>query len=113
MNKTINIAGKTDMIFNASLALALSRMFPIMGNTIETDSIPAPPMIESPKAPLSGIYSATNDSIVGQKNVMPTAKMAAAKKVMDPLVSVNNQSPKNAKTAENSNIPSGLSLCAT
>ena len=48
------------------------------GSTIETENIPIPPINESPNAPVSGKFSATNANIVGQKKQMPIAKTPAA-----------------------------------
>lgn len=110
MKATIKIAGNMDIVLSASIALALSIKLPITGKTTDTESIPAPPIIDNPKAPVSGRYSATKPSIVGQKNVTPTAKTAAAAKVIPPLVIVNNQSPINVNTAENNSIPAGCNL---
>lgn len=110
MNAAIKIAGKIDIVRNASMALASSINFPMSGKTTETDNIPAPPIIDNPNAPVSGRYSATKPSIVGQKKVTPTAKTAAAANVIPPLVIVNNQSPIKVKIAENKSIPAGCNL---
>ena len=110
INAAIKIAGNIDMVLSASCALASSINFPIIGNTIDTDSIPKPPIIDKPKAPVSGKYSATNPNMVGQKKVTPTAKTAAAAKIIPPEVMVSNHNPIKVKMAENNNIPDGLNL---
>lgn len=63
-----------------AFAFALSSHFPITGKINETENIPAPPINESPNAPVFGKYSDTNPSIVGQKKQMPIANMAAEPK---------------------------------
>ncbi len=40
---------------------------PITGKTMATDKNPSPPIKESPRAPLSGIFSEMNPIMVGQK----------------------------------------------
>jgi hypothetical protein len=59
-------------------AFALSYHPPIMGRIREVENIPAPPISESPNAPVFGVYSDTNPSMVGQKKQIPTAKTMAA-----------------------------------
>ena len=57
---------------------ALSNHEPITGNMNDTDSMPAPPINDKPRAPVSGIVSDTKPSMVGQKKQMPEAKTNAA-----------------------------------
>src|SRR6056297_1977228 len=104
------MAGKIDIVRSASWGLALSIRLPIIGSTIETESIPAAPIMDKPKAPVSGRYSATKPSIVGQKKVTPIAKTPAAKNVVEPLVIVNNQRPINVNIAEKRSVPDGCNL---
>lgn len=80
---------------------------------MDTDSIPAPPIIESPNAPASGRYSATKPSIVDQKKVTPTANKVAATNVIPPEVIISIHKPASVKIAEYKSIPEGFSLCTT
>ena len=89
----------------ASVPTAVSRIRPIIGMTTDTDNIPTPPIIESPKAPLCGKFSAMNASVVGQKKVMPTAKTAAATKTKGPDALASKCRPANENIAENQSIP--------
>ena len=72
------------IVRSASAPDALSSMRPMIGSTKDTDSIPRPPMIERPSAPLSGRRSEISASVVGQKKVTPTAKTAAAMNTKPP-----------------------------
>src|SRR5215831_11653051 len=63
-----------------AVCFALSNHFPMIGNTRETENIPAPPINDNPNAPVFGKYSDTNPSIVGQKKQIPAANTAAAPK---------------------------------
>jgi hypothetical protein len=67
INATIRIAGRMDMYDSVVCGPAVSIDLPMIGSTSDVATIPAPPMMESPNAPLLGMYSATNPSIVGQK----------------------------------------------
>ena len=68
------------MVRMASVPTELSRILPITANTAATESVPNPPMMDRPNAPLCGNVSDTNASVVGQNNVTPTANIAAATK---------------------------------
>ncbi len=72
------------MVRMASVPTALSSILPMIGNIIEPDSAPNPPMMDKPNAPLCGRFSDTNASVVGQNKVMPTANIAAATKTNEP-----------------------------
>ena len=56
----------------------------MMGSTMEVESIPSPPMTDDQSTAFRDVLG-DKDSIVSQKKVMPTAKTAAATKVMAPL----------------------------
>ena len=92
-----------------ALAWKLSYQCPIMGTMREVENIPAPPIIERPSAPVSGRYSDTKPSIVGQKKQTPNAKTKAAAKAAGPLTMLNNISPIPANSEEKINMPFGLS----
>src|SRR5665647_2377533 len=74
-------------------ALKPSYQCPIIGTMRDVENMPAPPIIERPSAPVSGRYSDTNPSIVGQKKQTPSAKTKAAAKAAGPLTMLNNISP--------------------
>ena len=61
-------------------ALNWSYHLPIIGIASEDENMPAPPINDKPKAPVSGRYSDTKPSIVGQKKQIPAAKTNAAPK---------------------------------
>src|SRR5579863_3606285 len=90
-------------------AFALSNHFPIRGRTREVENMPAPPISDSPRAPVFGRYSDTNPSMVGQKKQIPAAKTSAAPKALAPLALLSNTRPIAAKMAEKINIPFGFS----
>jgi len=93
------------MVWITCIPFELSRNRPITGSTIETDKLPSPPIIESPKAPLSGMFSEINASVVGQKKVTPMAKTPAAIKINIPDALARSCNPINENNAENHNIP--------
>ena len=66
-NPMIKIIGNTPILCKAIFSLFSSIILPITGRNIATDTIPAPPKRDSPRAPLFGIYSAMKPNIVGQK----------------------------------------------
>ena len=80
----------------------------MIGSTMDTDSMPSPPMIDRPSAPLSGSRSEMSASVVGQKNVIPTANTAAATNTKLPDAFASSCSPMNEKIAENHSIPGVL-----
>src|SRR5580658_816450 len=88
---------------------ALSYHFPIRGRINDVENMPAPPISDSPRAPVRGRYSDTNPSMVGQKKQIPTAKTSAAPKAPAPLALLSNTRPIAAKTAEKINMPFGFS----
>ena len=92
----------------ASVPAVLSRILPIMGNAAATDSVPNPPMMDRPNAPLCGKFSDINASVVGQKKVTPTANIAAATNTNGPEAVASNCMPRNENIAENHNIPTVL-----
>ena len=47
---------------NSEPVVLASINLPICGKTKETDNIPAPPINDKPKAPLSGIFSETKEA---------------------------------------------------
>jgi len=59
--------GNTDMFRNVIWGPAVSIDLPIIGNTIEVATKPAPPRMDIPNAPLLGMYSEATPIIVGQK----------------------------------------------
>ena len=61
------IAGKTAMLRNVIGDPAVPIDSPIIGNTIDVATNPAPPRIDIPSAPVFGVYSAAEPIIVGQK----------------------------------------------
>src|SRR5690606_10078545 len=84
INKTISINGKVNIFDRVSCPAAnsncepvkpaaacsdveISIHLPIIGWKIEVESIPTPPTIDIPKAPLKGTRCATAPIIVGQK----------------------------------------------
>src|SRR6186713_819886 len=81
-------------------ALKLSYHFPIKGRINETENMPAPPISDSPRAPVLGRYSDTKPSIVGQKKQMPDAKTSAAPKAPYPLALLSSTRPMAASPAE-------------
>ena len=64
---TIKMIGRTDMLRNVICGPAVSMDFPMIGNTMEVATKPAPPRIDIPSAPLRGIYSEATPIMVGQK----------------------------------------------
>src|SRR6185503_15441512 len=85
----------------------------IMGTTSEVENIPAPPIMESPRAPVLGRYSETKPNIVGQKKQTPSAKTKAAPNAASPLTILNKINPIPANNDENINIPFGFIRCTT
>src|SRR6478735_5517347 len=71
-------AFETSLPAATAAPFALSNQLPIIGNTNDTENIPAPPINDNPNAPVFGKYSDTKPSIVGQKKQIPAAKTAAA-----------------------------------
>ena len=67
MKRTTRIAGKMTINCNVCCGPAVSIDLPIIGNTMEVATIPAPPITDNPSAPLFGTYSEMNPSMVGQK----------------------------------------------
>src|SRR5579863_10093557 len=90
-------------------AFALSNHFPITGRINEVENMPAPPISDSPRAPVLGRYSETNPSMVGQKKQIPAAKTSAAAKAPAPLALLSNTRPIAAKSAEKISMPFGFS----
>lgn len=62
-----NIPGSIAMLRSVSCGPSVEIERPMIGSTIDVATIPAPPRIDNPNAPLFGMYSATNPNIVGQK----------------------------------------------
>ena len=74
------MAGKTAVYLSISWPLAPASVNnPVIGRKMDVDNIPAPPKIDNPRAPLSGILSETKPSIVGQKKQTPIANTVAAR----------------------------------
>jgi len=96
----------------ASVPIAVSSIRPMIGRTTDTESIPSPPIMDSPNAPLCGRFSEINASVVGQKKVMPIANTAAATNTNEPDALASNCSPANEKIAENQSIPAVLIFAA-
>ena len=72
-------SGSTPVIAAAvAFSRALSIQLPITGFHKLSANIPAPPIIDIPRAPLSGMFSATKPTMVGQKYITPIANNMAA-----------------------------------
>ena len=65
---TISMPGSKAILYKVSdPEVSISITNPIAQRTIATENIPNQPNKDNPRAPLLGIFSATKDSIVGQK----------------------------------------------
>ena len=67
MKAIIKIIGNIDIFRRVICGPAVSIDLPMIGNTIDVATNPAPPKIDIPKAPLFGTYSDATPIIVGQK----------------------------------------------
>ena len=61
------IAGSIDIFLKVNAGPAVSIDLPIIGNTIDVATKPAPPRIDIPNAPDFGTYSDATPIMVGQK----------------------------------------------
>ena len=93
------------IVLITSLPEVLSSRRPIKGKTRETENIPSPPINDKPNAPLSGMFSDIYANVVGQKNVIPIAKIPADKNMNIPDENESNCKPAKEKIEENNNIP--------
>src|SRR5436190_14453973 len=72
------------------------------------DNMPMPPIIEMAMAPVRGKRSEATASMVGQKNVLPTAYTASARKAtVIEVMRLARFSPMQARTAQVSRMPTG------
>ena len=99
----------TEVPSGIAFAMPASYQRPMTGSTKPALSMPAPPMIARPRAPVFGKRSFTKPSIVGQKKQTPNAKTVADAKRTGPLETLMRARPTALRTELPRSMPSGCS----